>query len=394
MNWSTPADLRAQLKKLWDRGDLLRTLLAQGPPFPIRLSLKGPSSSELTQRFNEVRPWITELRSLPHVRLEMREFTHRVLGANAVPESAWVDSLDDALALLGKRREAALFQSMVNSTPLPTLLPWLAKRPMQALELAGDWERLLSVVAWMQLHPRPGIYIRQIDLPGVHTKFIEMHRPVLAELLDLALPPDSIQTGATGVAQFAARYGFREKPIRIRYRVLDPRLSPFGGFPDITLDAESFARLKLEGSRVFITENEVNFLALPPMENSLVIFGAGYGWDALAKAQWLARCPIFYWGDIDTHGFAILSQLRSHFPRVDSFLMDRETLTSHESLWGEEEKPALHDLPNLTPPERAVYNDLRDNRLRKNLRMEQEQISFRQVEAALEAAPSLYSQGL
>lgn len=70
----------------------------------------------------------------------------------------------------------------------PVLLPWLEKRPLRALELSAEWPRLLDVVAWLVEHPRPGIYLRQVDLPGVHSKFIEAHRSVLTELLDLALP--------------------------------------------------------------------------------------------------------------------------------------------------------------------------------------------------------------
>ena len=27
-------------------------------------------------------------------------------------------------------------------------------------------ERLLAVVAWLQAHPRPGVYLRQVDAPG------------------------------------------------------------------------------------------------------------------------------------------------------------------------------------------------------------------------------------
>jgi len=114
-----------------------------------------------------------------------------------------------------------------------------------------------------------------------------------------------------------------------------------------------------------------------------VIFGAGYGFDMLADMDWLARCPIYYWGDIDTHGFAILDQLRARFAQVESFLMDRATLLAFESQWGEESAPTLRDLPRLTQPEQALYDDLRDNRLRKNLRLEQERIGFEWVKAAL-----------
>ena len=58
----------------------------------------------------------------------------------------------------------------------------------------------------------------------------------------------------------------------------------------------------------------------------MVIFGAGYGFEMLNHARWLASRRIHYWGDIDTHGFAILDQLRRRFEHVESFLMDRETL--------------------------------------------------------------------
>ena len=47
------------------------------------------------------------------------------------------------------------------------LLPWLLRSPLQSLALAEHWPRLLAVVAWVQAHPRPGVYLRQVDAPGV-----------------------------------------------------------------------------------------------------------------------------------------------------------------------------------------------------------------------------------
>jgi hypothetical protein len=125
-----------------------------------------------------------------------------------------------------------------------------------------------------------------------------------------------------------------------------------------------------------VTENETNFLAFPPVASAIVVFGAGYGWDALARAAWLAHCQMFYWGDIDTHGFAILDQLRGHFPTVVSLLMDRETLLAHRLHWSEEPDPVRHDLMRLTPEEAAVYDDLRFDRHQPRLRLEQERVGF------------------
>ncbi|MBU0498951.1 MAG: hypothetical protein KJ558_10460 [Gammaproteobacteria bacterium] len=387
MSWTRPGDLKAQLARLWERGELLRPLAGGETRFPLRLALKGPSSTELAERFEAVRGWIGELAAMPRICVEWREVRHRVQGAQRLPQSVWIDSLEDAIALIGRGADTARFARLLEltGTRQPALLEWLGRHPLQALGLADDWPRLLQVVAWMEAHPRPGIYLRQVDIAGIHSKFIEAHRGVLAELFDLVLPDGNIDAGRTGIQQFAARYGFLDKPARIRLRVLDERIGllPGPALPDVTLDADSFARLEVPVRRLFITENETNFLAFPPVAGAIVVFGAGYGWDALARAAWLGRCPIHYWGDIDTHGFAILDQLRRRFDQVGSFLMDRSTLMAHEALWGEEPEQVVHDLPNLTAAESSLYDALRDNRIRANLRLEQEMVGYGFVRAAL-----------
>jgi len=383
MSWTGPSELKAQLQRLWEHGDLLRMQMEPEAHFPLRLSLKVPTSCDISDRFDTVRKWIAELASTPHIRIEWREVRHRIHGLQRLPDQAWVDGLDAALALTGKKREAARFQLMFADTlhKLPVLQPWLKKRPMQALDLNDRWPQLLAIVTWLCVHPRPAIYLRQADIAGIHSKFIEANRAVLSELLDLALTSDAIDERYTGSSQFAARYGFLDKPLRLRFRVLDESMQILAGInhPDIMLDADSFARLDLSGKTVFITENETNFLAFPKVADAIVIFGSGYGWDALASAQWLNNCAIYYWGDIDTHGFAILNQLRQHFRHVTSFLMDRESLLRHEIHWGEEGSPVTHDLNFLNAEERALFEDLREQRLGKNLRLEQERIQFEYV---------------
>ncbi|MBK6905841.1 MAG: hypothetical protein IPH08_01480 [Rhodocyclaceae bacterium] len=381
MTWTTPADLRHQVLRLWERGELLRASVSDDIVWPLRLSLKTPTATELADQFEAVRTWAAGMARPAHLRIEHSERRHRVHGTQRLPATAWVDGLDEALALVGKTRDVQRFRRQWQQTAeaLPFVLPWLRRRPLAGLELADDWPRLLAVVKWLMAHPRPATYLRQVDVPGVDSKFIEAHRGVLTELVDLALPPEAIDTSATGVAAFARRYGFREKPMRVRFRTLDDRLQPLPCAPasaDITLDADSFGRLHLPIERVFIIENETNFLAFPPVTGTLAIFGAGYGWEALAKAQWLTRCTVHYWGDIDTHGFAILDQLRQPFPHAESFLMDRATLEAHRAFWDVENTPTHSELTRLTPDEQALYDDLRSNRIREGLRLEQERIRF------------------
>lgn len=381
MSWTTPADLRGQVSRLWERGELLRATVTDAIAWPLRLALRAPSAFDLTERFEAVRGWAAAIADTPHMRIEWREWRHRVQGQQRLPAAVWLDGVDDALAAIGRRRDAREFQALWSATSaqLPEVLPWLDRRPLQALELAGRWARLLAVVHWVRAHPRPGVYLRQVDVPGVDSKFIETHRGVLAELLDLALPAQAIDACFTGVGQFAGRYGFRDKPIRIRFRLLDASMAVLPGCrgpADVTVDADSFATLTLPLQRVFITENETNFLAFPPVDKAIVIFGAGYGWTTLARAAWLTRCALHYWGDIDTHGFAILDKLRAHFPHAASFLMDRATLLAHEAHWGEEPEPVRQDLQRLDADEQRLFDDLRGERIRTRLRLEQERIGY------------------
>jgi hypothetical protein len=372
--------LKAQVQRLWDRGELLRDAVNGDARFPLRLTLKTPSSSDITERFEEVRNWARELSDTKFLRIEWQEVRHRVQGIQRLPATCWIDTIDDALGWIGKHRDRDRFAEILEITRprQPVLLAWLAKRPMQSVALAEAWPQLLDVIDWLAMHPRPAIHLRQVDLPGIHSKFIEAHRGVLTELLDLILPGNAIDSSRNGVSQFAGRYGFLEKPARIRFRLLDPATSllPHVDSPDITLDADSFMRLQLPIRRVFITENETNFLAFPRVAQSMVIFGAGYGWDALARCRWLDNCLIQYWGDIDTHGFAILDQLRGHFSHVESLLMDRATLDAHAAFWGNEERPFAANLSRLTAEEHALYSDLRDNRIGYKLRLEQEHVGF------------------
>jgi len=394
MTWSTSTDIRTQLERLWQRGELLRAAIDNSAlNWPLRLTLKTPTAADLSHRFEAVRGWVCDISTLPCVRIEWREHNHRVQGKQRLPCALWLDTPDNAFTLLGRTRHAQQFQALWQQTAAeqPALLPWLHQYPLKALELTEHWPRLLAVVAWMQAHPRPGIYLRQVDAPGIDSKFIESQRSTFAAWLDVTLPGEAIDFTASGASQFARRYGFLDKPVRIRLRFLDtalPNLPGCTGFSDITLDADSFAALQLPVRRVFITENEVNFLAFPPVPQAIVLFGAGYGWEALARAHWLRDCPLHYWGDIDSHGFAILDSLRAHFPHTKSLLMNRQTLLAHQPQWGEEAKDKRCERPlsRLTDEENRLFEDLRLDRIKPRLRLEQERIGYGWLSEALTSA--------
>lgn len=388
--WSTPDDIRNRVRREWESGRILAAMLGAEPVFPLRIPLKKPNTQALSEHFEAARQWISGLAAAAReqtgagYQLEWREFNHQQLGRNRIPVAAILESERDGLVLIGKQRDAARFRALAATIAgnFPALSAWLEKRPLTVLNYAESWPGLLAVLDWVVCHPRSGVYLRQIDATGVDTKFIERHRGLLGELLDIVLPPESVNTRYTGAGGFEMRYGFKPKPSQIRFRILDPEFF-IQGMSDLTVMCSEFAQLALPIKRVFITENEINFLAFPHVPDSLVLFGSGYGFDALAQTDWLRHKEIVYWGDIDSHGFAILDQLRSHFPSARSMLMDRTTLLEHRAFWGGEDSPTARELNRLQAEESALYDDLRCNRFAPSLRLEQERVGFAWVEATL-----------
>jgi len=388
MTWTTPAELKDQVERLWERGKILAAAITGDPVFPLNLRLRRPDRKAMADRFEDVRLWIRQLEEGARPRqgfgydIEWTEIEHRQLGRNRVPSAVVVPTRDDALRLIGKSRAAARAEALTAATlaTFPVLHPWIIKKPLVLLEHANDWDRILAVLSWFRRHPRSALYLRQLDIPGVDTKFIEARKSLLAELLDLTLPPDVID--ATPGRSFEARYGLRSKPPLVRFRLLDAR-HRIGGLSDVATPIAEFDTLALGVRRIFITENEINGLAFPDLPDSAVIFGLGYGIDGLAGIAWLKEKSIHYWGDIDTHGFAILDRLRASCPDARSILMDRDTLLEHRALWVTDTARHPGALTRLTPEEQDLFEELAADTHGDRVRLEQERLGFGWVERAL-----------
>ena len=254
---------------------------------------------------------------------------------------------------------------------------------------AQYWEQLFLCADWF-LHNSPcGLYLREIPLP-VHTKFIEQNRTLIFSLYcalkrnnhgnetDAALlfSPELKNT----VESVYAEWGIRTALPFIRFRLLDKTIGvilagetiPSG---EAQLPLESFAALNFGFiDTIFIVENLLVYLTFPAVPNSLCIFGSGFAAVQLQHNRHLYQKRLYYFGDIDEHGFEILSDFRAIFPDVISFCMDSTTYQTFSAFAvpGKSGKRNIAEL-RLTPEELELFRFLQEHPACS--RLEQERIT-------------------
>jgi hypothetical protein len=376
--WTTPADLQTKVRRRWTDGSLLAAY-ADGRPFPdMDLPLNGPSPGEVGDALDAVRRWIAELEAgsrggqryeLVHISIGGRH-----VGRNRIPGRASLTTYDQAWRLLGVLGQVAAFRRILDlSADAPSVHAWVAAQPLRALEVADEWEQVVSAYRWLDGARGSGRWLREITARGVDTKFVERHRSVLAGML-------GVERGAEA---FVAALGLRAKPESLRLRFDPSSIGLPGPLTEGTFRVEELAALHAQVRLAIIVENETTYLTVPVPDGGVVIWGRGFEVGRAGGLPWLRDVDVHYWGDLDTHGFAILHQLRAWLPQARSLLMDRATLVEHRDRWVREPSPTAARLDRLTPDEAALYADLVSDRLGDAVRLEQERVDWAWAEQRL-----------
>lgn len=297
------------------------------------------------------------------------ERNFRRLGPQKIPSTISFPTQDDYLRFLKKQAEARQFKADYDliMSQCPELGGWAQSKPLQVISHSGLWPRLLNVCTHLQNNPRPGCYLRELPVV-VDTKFIESHKGILSELLPLAAP----LTVELNNNRFETKFGFRFKQPLVRMRFLDAQLAARLCFPiiDFMAPLDEFCKLPLGGNAVLIVENDMTFLTLPTLQRTIAICGAGDAAALLSNVEWLRSCQMFYWGDLDSHGFETLSNLRKHYPNVTSVMMDQATFAQYNDFAVSASATRATEKLNLGPSEQLLYEHLASG----DILLEQERI--------------------
>jgi hypothetical protein len=360
----TPAEIQRMAER--KHTAFLRSLVTGESIFPMRIRFGIPST---TEHFAILQKEISALaKGNFGYTIEWEEKRTRKHGIQKLPSQVRFDSEEQFVRALGKEGEVKLFRMNISTSlaRLPQIRDWLASHVKWVVEFGTIWNEMLLVSEYFMANPLPGLYVRQLPIP-VHTKFVRENSEVLGSMLETLVPEGAKKEGKS----FEERFGLKPLEPLVRFRTLDKSLLAQLGLshPEMGLTLGIFNQLPVRGIRVIITENLMNFECLPDTPNTLAIWGQGNAADLLQRIQWLSECDVFYWGDIDEHGFLILSRLRGKFPSIRSMMMDTATLEKFRNLTGAGEKAGKAPI-NLTDGEREAYETVE----RETLRLEQEKI--------------------
>jgi hypothetical protein len=352
--------------------------LAGEGTWPLVVSLGVPSEKDIAEDASAVRQWAAAWQSRTgpgEVAFEERQFAR--LGRHRLPASLTLPDAAAVAACVGQLRrwEVATqrFQQMLGRWPSMGRRALASRFDVLADYSVADYERLMALLAWLEANPASGLYLRQLPVEGLDTKWLEKRTGLMAGLLRSLRGAAEDDDG-----DFHRLFGLRKPAHRVRIRILCPVLRwAVGGLCDIEAPAGELASLPIAPKTVVIVENLETGLALPDVPGAVAILRLGNAVSVLGLLPWLRDAKVVYWGDIDTHGFAILERARRAVPQLQSVLMDEATLISHRPLWGQESTQCPNaPLVALTTEERLVYDNLRANSWGQRVRLEQERLGW------------------
>jgi len=322
--------------------------------------------------------------------------THKQ-GMQTIIEKIYFETEIDFIRFIGKEKETENFKkhlsiiknhfSNLNAEDVQN--DWLKKHLRSLIAEAEDdyWQNIFLCAIWFLNNPHCNVYLREIPVP-VHTKFIEQNTSLIFSVYT-ALNKNEDTDKVSSNADIYKRWGVRTAEPFIRFRSLDKDIhlkilnEEFTSY-EIQTPLSAFAKINFNSIEyIFIVENLMVYLTFPAFNKALCIFGSGFAAVNLKECKTLNEKKLYYFGDMDEHGFEILSNVRSIFPNIQSFCMDQKTYETFSifAVKGENSHSKIEDL-NLSEDELHLFKFLRENKTIG--RLEQEKISQAFIKSRIE----------
>jgi len=340
------------------------TLPDFGQNLPFSFPLDPPTERQVQDDTEAVARWKSDWQGfpkIPGIRLSVAVRHWPSLGRQEIPQRvavAGVAALSEAagcgpawMALCARARRLVSELGEPVRPKLGTIASRLRSMPDH------DLDRLVAVVKWLVNNPASGLAVRELPIEGVDSKWVERHRGLVIPLVE----------GLTGSAELGLLQARRRFTVRILDQAIEHSLR------DFTASVDELKTLRFTPRCVLISENLAPLRRMGELPGVIAVFGSGGDVGELADVLWIRDSPIWYWGDLDSHGFRILGLARKTWPQVKSILMDTDTLSRFANLVIMEPKPFRGHIGHLTGPEHSTLANLREH----DSRLEQERIDWK-----------------
>ncbi len=381
-----PSNVRALvLKREWNNNAGLKARLLNRKPFPIRIGLKPPAGRFAIADMAHFQKFIGEWRSYsPQQYIQWEARCYRTLSEQIVPTFFILENIKELIGFVGKEARYRSENWAKNMAPMLSiredLYPVLVKhlKTFELIRLA-DAQLLADLVKQLSSQMGAGQYLRALPLVGVDTKFLENYQTLISDVLDVLHDGDISASG--GMLEWLGCLKSPKGWLTVR-PLCESVKAKIGGFPVMQLHSDVLREQALPANNILVVENMQSGLGLPLLNDTIAVFGGGKNVSWM-DANWLKSRRVAYWGDIDTWGLSILSDVRSKLSSVVAIMMEADVIVRHEDRMVNERESLAHLPKFLTDAEVKMFLNLKAGKYQGS-RLEQERLSPDYIRAKLE----------
>lgn len=369
----SPDELAQQLLRQWQNNTLRAQRLLTSEPWPLRLAIGKPTATQVLQQSASVQQHIQSWRQ---VTVGQAIFEHknyrRLAEAVELPSywqinspSEWMQACQNAAV----RYEFAVLSELISASDSCMHELLVRERNLWRHKPLNELLDTLKLAGKLSPGCAQGQPLRLLSGYGVDTKFVERHETLLRRLLDTRFADAASEQGLLNFLD-----ALDEKDHWLLVRSLSGGQLPF---QRLRITSAELAQTALPATRILLIENERCEHLLPPLRDCIAVLGAGFDLAWLA-GQALEGKQLYYWGDLDTWGLAMLARARQLRPNLQALMMTQEVFTDYADFAvSEPQRAGNFDQSYLAVDEQALLLDLQR---RKKGRLEQEFIPIQRVQ--------------
>jgi hypothetical protein len=256
--------------------------------WPLSFSLERPIEQATLKNYDAVQRWADAWRAWrapsADVSLEKEMVKWPNMGCQTMPSRIAFATPGCVAEYVGEG--ASWRRAVLRRERLQERWPCLADAGLgNHFDLLADWNdtdfaKLMTLMAWFEVNPRSGLYLRQLPVPGIDTKWIESGRRTAVFGMLQKLQRHAIPSGDEPVRdedrELYRMCGLLRSPYRMRIMLLCPALRrAAGGLRDIEAPLEECAALELAPQRALIVENLASGYALPDLPGTVAFLKLG-----------------------------------------------------------------------------------------------------------------------